>query len=167
MKMTVLFATILLGSTALGQHGFTPAPPEEPPNFTQVNDEYLWVTGHWVGKDMTGPASSEISCVKKGMTCTDTQANITIIGGTFKMTGDVTEYTVERWTSQEIVATVAGRAPCHLRQVLKVDRVAKRISWMMALSEPLDSNLPKSTRDFCAASEMNLELKDGQSWNLR
>ena len=164
---TLTVAMLLVTSLAVGQNGFTPALPDEPPKFEQVGDRDAWVKGHWVGKGMVGPESSEISCEKGAMTCTDTQANITVIGGTFTMTGDVTEYTIERWTSREIVATVTGRAPCHLRQVLKFDRVAKQVSWMMSLSEPLDESLPKSLRDMCTASQMNLELRDGTSWTMR
>jgi hypothetical protein len=172
MKTLITVAMLSMTSLAVGvplaqgQKGFTPAFPDKPPNFTQVGDDDAWVKGHWVGEHMVGPESSEISCDKKSMTCTDTQANITVIGGTFTMTGDVTEYTIERWTSREIVATVSGRAPCHLRQVLKFDRVAKRVSWMASLSEPLNDSVPKSLRDVCTASQMNLDLRDGTSWMM-
>jgi hypothetical protein len=62
------------------------------------------VKGHWVGEHMVGPESSDISCDKKEGTCTDTRANIIVMGGTFVMSGDTAEYTVQRWNAIEIVA---------------------------------------------------------------
>jgi hypothetical protein len=83
------------------------------------------------------------------------------------MSGDVSECTIARWDSKEIVAVVEGRAPCRLRQVLKIDRVGKRVTWMIFLSEPLSADVPKSLQDMCRAGEMSLERKDGQTWLLR
>jgi hypothetical protein len=125
------------------------------------------VKGHWSGDNMAGPSSSDISCLKADKTCTDTSASIAVIGDHFVMNASTTEYKIERWTSQEIVAAVVGDEPCRLRQVLKADRVGKRVTWMVSLSEPLDANLSKLTRDFCTKAEMHLELKEGIAWKMR
>lgn len=158
-----LFALV---SEAFAQNGFTPM-FDNPVEFAQVHDDYAWMKGHWVGKDMAGASSSEISCDKKEGTCRDTQANISVIGGMFDMTGDVAEYAVQRWNKTEIVAVIDGRAPCYLRQVLKIDRAAKRVTWMAVLSEPLDPSLPEMTAKLCTLGQMNLELKDGTAWSMK
>jgi hypothetical protein len=131
---TVIAVTLftLCGTLAFAQKGFTPVFDNRPADFTQIKDDYAWVKGHWVGEHMVGPESSDISCDKKEGTCTDTQANITVMGSTFVMSGDTAEYTVQRWNAKEIVAVIEGRAPCRLRQVLKIDRQAKQVTWMIS-----------------------------------
>jgi hypothetical protein len=167
----VLFMLFMLSSLAFGQNGFKPM-FDKPAEFAQINDSEAWVQGHWIDAPgspahMAGPSASVIYCDKAEKTCTDTQANISVSGGMFDLASAVTEYTVERWTSKEIVAVVEGRAPCHLRQTLKIDRVAKKIFWMMYLSEPLDPSLPDMTAKMCALGTMSLELKDGTAWGVK
>lgn len=152
---------------AVGQNGFSPVIPDEPVDFSQVTDSSAWVRGHWIAVDptdkkdeLTGPSTSEISCNTKA--CTDTNANIVVMGQTFALSGGYDEYTVERWNSKEIVASNIGGA-CHVRNVLKFDRVKKKVYWMQTLSEPID-DLPKGLKDSCKLVGMNLELKNSTLW---
>jgi len=167
MKYHLILVSLILTAPLAGQNGFIPVMPDEPVDFSQVSDSYAWVRGHWVSADptdknddLTGPSSSEISCSSK--TCTDTSANIVVMGNTFALSGGYDEYTVERWNSKEIVASNVGGA-CRARNVIKFDRVQKRVYWMQALSEPVD-DLPKALKGTCKLVGMNLELKAATMW---
>jgi hypothetical protein len=165
----ILILVFVLTSLAVAQNGFDPVIPDKPVEFSQVNDSYAWVRGHWAAVDptdkkgeMTGPSTSEISCSHSGKTCTDTNANIVVMGNTFALSGGYDEYTIERWNSKEIVASNVG-GDCRVRNVIKFDRVQKRVYWMQTLSEPI-GDLPKGLRDTCKLVGMNLELKDSTLW---
>ena len=84
------------------------------------------------------------------------------MGNTFALSAGCDEYTIERWNSKEIVASNVGGA-CKVRNVIKFDRVHKRVYWMQALSEPID-DLPKGLKDSCKLVGMNLELKNSTLW---
>jgi hypothetical protein len=171
-RMPILFFVLTASLAAVGQNGFSPVLPDEPVDFSQVNDSGAWVRGHWVAADptdkkseLTGPSTSEISCDREGKTCADTTASITVMGNTFALSGGRDEYTIERWNSKEIVASNVGGA-CRVRNVIKFDRVQKRVYSIQTLSEPID-NLPKGLRDLCKLSSMNLELKNSTMWRIR
>ena len=104
---TILAVTVFaltLSALACGQNGFAPV-FDKPVEFEQVHGTYAWVKGHWVGEHMVGPESSEISCDKAANTCTDSQANISVIGGMFGMSGFVTEYTITRWNKTRMCSS--------------------------------------------------------------
>ena len=166
MKMKTLMFVVLYAGMAFAQNGFTPV-FDTPADFAQINDTSAWLKGHWVGKDMAGPSSSEIFCNKIEGTCTDTSANITVTGGMFILNADTAEYKVQRWNKGEIVAVIEGQAPCRLRQVLKIDRAAKKVTWMNTLAEPINPSLTELLQKTCTLSQMTLELKDGTSWNMK
>jgi hypothetical protein len=140
------------------QNGFVTAIPERPVDFSQVDDTLAYAYGHWSALDthseLTGPSVSEISCDHK--TCRESQANIVSFGDTFTMNADTVEYTVERYNSKEIVASNVGGI-CHVRNVIKFDRIGKRVYSSQTLSEPSDNPL-------CKGVGMNLELKDTARW---
>jgi len=164
----ILVILLVTASLVVAQNGFEPVIADQPVNFSQVNDSYAWVRGHWAAVNptdkkgaLTGPSTSEISC--GGKTCTDTNANVVVMGNTFALNAGYDEYTVERWNSKEIVASnVSGI--CRVRNVIKFDRVQKRVFWMQTLSEPLDTKMPQMSKDMCNAVGMNLELKDSTLW---
>jgi len=165
----ILILVFAFTSLATGQNGFDPVIPDEPVDFSQVNDTYAWVRGHWAAVDptdkkdqLTGPSTSEISCGQNSKTCTDTNANIVVMGNTFALSGGHDEYTIERWNSKEIVASSVG-GTCRVRNVIKFDRVQKHVYWMQTLSEPI-GDLPKGLRDTCKLVGMNLELKNSTLW---
>lgn len=163
MKQILILVVLMAGSlAAVGQNGFETVIPDRPVNLSQVNNSYAWVRGHWVGPDMTGPSTSEISCDHANKTCTDTTANLAVSGNAFSMSGSQDNYTVERWNSKEIVASnLAG--DCRVRNVIKFDLVQKRVLFMQTLSEPID-DLPKGLQDICKLTGMHLELKDSTMW---
>lgn len=168
-KCSWILGLLFLSPAALGQHGFNTVIPDQPVDFGQVNDSNAWVRGHWIAADpaskkdeLAGPSTSEISCNHSSKTCTDTNANIVVTGSTFELSGGHDEYTVERWDSREIVASNVGGI-CRVRNVLKFDRVQKRVYWMQVLSEPID-DLPKGTKETCKLVGMNLELKNSTLW---
>jgi hypothetical protein len=169
MRRVLILVLAFASLIGAGQNGFNPVIPDEPVDFSQVNDSYAWVRGHWASVDPTnkkdelaGPSSSEISCAKSSKICNDTNANIAVMGNAFELTGGYDEYAVERWNSKEIVASNVG-GTCQVRNVIKFDRVQKRVYWMQTLSEPID-NLPKGLKDFCKLVGMNLELKNSTLW---
>ena len=75
-----------------------------------------------------------------------------VMGNTLTLTPDNLEYTVERWTPKEIVAFQLRRY-LPVRNVLKFDLVEKRGYYSQALSDPVDSKMPKMSKDICSASE--------------
>jgi len=159
----------VLTAMARAQNGFTALAPAEPLDFSQINDSYAHVSGHWIPVDagdkrdaLTGPSTSEISCSRSNKTCADTNANIIVTGNTFALNASHDEYTIERWNETEIVASNVG-GTCRVRNVIKFDRVQKRVYWMQALAEPVDG-LPKGLKDFCKLVGMNLELKNSTLW---
>jgi hypothetical protein len=167
-KYCWILGLLFLSTAALGQHGFNTVIPDQPVDFGQVNDSNAWVRGHWIAADpaskkdeLAGPSTSEISCNHSSKTCIDTNANIVVIGSTFELSGGHDEYAVERWDSREIVASNVGGI-CRVRNVLKFDRVQKRVYWMQVLSEPID-DLPKGIKE-CKLVGMNLELKNSTLW---
>jgi len=161
MKRLILIFGLLTASAA-GQNGFTAVIADQPVNFSQVTDSSAWLKGHWVGSDMTGPSTSSIFCEHSTRKCTDNNANIYVFGDTFTLDSSQDDYTVERWDKREIVASNVGGI-CRVRNVIKVDRVQKRVYWMQTLSEPID-DLPKINQDACKLVGMHLELKDSTTW---
>jgi hypothetical protein len=159
-QLIIIFG--LLSASATGQNGFTAVTAEQPINFSQVNDSSAWVKGHWVDTDMTGPSTSLIFCEHSTKKCTDNSANIYVFGNTFTLDSSQDDYAVERWNKQEIVASNVDGI-CRVRNVIKFDRVQKRVYWMQTLSEPID-DLPKTEQDMCKFANMHLELKDSTSW---
>src|SRR3984885_7927221 len=159
-KLIVIFG--LLSASAIGQNGFAAVIPDRPVNFFQVTDSSAWVKGHWVGSDMTGPSTSLIFCERSTNKCTDTNANIYVFGDTFTLDSSQDEYTIERWDKREIVASNVDGI-CRVHNVIKLDRVQKRVYWMQTLSEPID-DLPKIDQDMCKFANMHLELKDSTTW---
>lgn len=158
----LIFVFVLLTAIAIGQNGFTTVIPDRPVNFSQVSDSSAWVKGHWVGPNMIGPSTSLIFCERSTNKCTDDNANIYSFGDTFTLDSSQEEYTVERWDKREIVASnVSGI--CRVRNVIKFDRVQKRVYLMQTLSEPLD-DLPKIDQDVCKLVGLHLELKDSTTW---
>ncbi len=164
MKKLIIILGLLMAS-AIGQNGFTTVIPDRPVSFFQVNDSSAWVKGHWVGSDMTGPSTSLIFCEHSTKKCTDSTANIYVSGDTFALDSSQDDYTVERWDKREIVASNVGGI-CRVRDVIKFDRVQKRVYWMQTLSEPID-DLPKINQDMCKLVGMHLELKDSTEWRKR
>jgi len=169
--MLIVFLAFTVLQAAVGQNGFSPAFPDQPVDFSQVSDSGAWVRGHWVASDpadkqsqLTGPSTSEISCDRERTTCTDTTANIVVMGNTFSLYGGQDEYNVERWNAKEIVASNVGGA-CRLRNVIKFDRAQKRVYSMQTLSEPID-DLTKKLRDTCKLSGMTLEPKNSTMWRI-
>ena len=165
----ILVAVVVSAWQAFGQGGFVTTIPDRPVGFSQVTDSGAWVQGHWVPVDPTdvksklpGPSISEISCDRSGKVCYEKQANIQVMGDTFAMNADYVEYTVERWNGKEIVASNIQGA-CRARNVIKFDRVNKKIYWMQTLSEPVN-DLPEPSKDMCKYADMNLELKDSTMW---
>jgi len=111
---------------------------------------------------MIGPSTSLIFCERSTNKCTDDNANIYSFGDTFSLDSSQEEYTVERWDKREIVASnVSGI--CRVRNVIKFDRIQKRVYLMQTLSEPLD-DLPKIDQDVCKLVGLHLELKDSTTW---
>jgi hypothetical protein len=173
MKELLIVAFVLTTSlAAVGQNGFEPVVPDEPVDFLQVNDSGAYVRGYWVAVEpsderskMTGPSTSEIICDRENKSCTDTTANIMVMGYTFALSGGQDEYTIERWNSKEILASNIG-GTCRVRNVIKFDRFQKRVYFMQTLTEPVD-DLPKGVRDLCKLTGMNLELKHSTLWRVR
>jgi hypothetical protein len=170
-RTLILLFVFAVSQQAMGQNGFESTFPDRPVDFSQVNDSGAWVRGHWVAADptdkqsqLTGPSTSEISCDRARKTCTDTTANIVVMGSTFALSGGQDEYNIERWNAKEIVASNVGGA-CRLHNVIKFDRVQRRVYSMQTLSEPID-DLPKGLRDICKLSGMTLELKNSTMWRI-
>jgi hypothetical protein len=82
--------------------------------------------------------------------------------GTFSVDANYVEYEVERWNTREIVAKNV-RGMCRMLNVLKFDLVQKKVYSLSTLSEPTN-DLPKLSRELCAVSGTNLELKDMTIW---
>src|SRR5262249_44743621 len=140
-----------------------------PVDFSQVSDSAAWVEGHWVPVDpgdrksrLPGPCISQISCDDAGRVCYEKQANILVFGDMFSLNADYVQYTVERWNEKEIVASTT-EGICRVRNVIKFDRVNRKVYWMMTLSEPLN-DLPKWSKDACDDAKMYLELKASTMW---
>jgi hypothetical protein len=111
--------------------------------------------------ELTGPSVSEIHCDHK--MCYESQANMTVFkDGTFSVDANYVEYEVERWNTREIVAKNV-RGMCRMLNVLKFDLVQKKVYSLSTLWEPTN-DLPKLSRELCAVSGTNLELKDMTIW---
>src|SRR5690349_17938322 len=153
MTRTISLALISLASvTAIAQQGFDTIVPDQPV-ILHVNSNGVGVTGHWVALDqkseLSGPSVSEINCDHRK--CVESQANMTVMkDGTFGLSADTVEYTIERWTEREIVASNVGGL-CRVRNVLKFDFVEKRVFSLQTLSEPIDERLPQRTKETCKA----------------
>ena len=167
--MKSLWLILVLFSVALcvqAQGGFTTIAPDRPVIIIQVPDAGdVLVSGHWVVLDnkseLTGPSVSEIHCDHE--MCHESQANMTVFkDGTFSVDADYVEYEVERWNKNEIVAKNV-RGICRMLNVLKFDLVQKKVYSLSTLSEPTN-DLPKLSKEVCAVSGMNLELKDMTIW---
>jgi hypothetical protein len=164
-----VIVVVLLASLAFAQGGFVTTIPDEPVDFSQVGDSGAWVEGHWAPVDptdrkskMLGPSISQISCDHSSKVCYEKQANVVVINDMFTLTADFVEYTVERWSKREIVAsTVQGS--CRVRNVIKFDRVNGKVYWMQTVSEPLN-DLPEKEQGVCNDAHMYLELKASTMW---
>lgn len=168
-SVCILFVALSLTTLAFGQSSFIPL-TNDPVNFSQVNQSEAYVSGHWMPVDpkdkhseMVGPSISTIYCDHK--TCHETAANIAVMGNSFGMNADGIDYAVERWTASEIVASNKGGI-CRMRNVLKFDRINKRVYWMQTLSEPVN-DLPKTSQDICNLAGMFLELRGDTLWRIR
>ena len=169
MKRTLTLFVAVFGSVAFAQNGFVTTVPDTHVDFSQVSDTSAWIEGHWASVDpsdrksaMLGPSISQISCDHSGKACYEKQANIIVDGDMFSLNADYVEYTVERWNAREIVAShVEGS--CRVRDVIKFDRVNRKVYWMQTLSEPLN-DLPNREQDICKDAHMYLELKASTMW---
>ena len=164
----VLIAVLFFSQSAFPQAGFeTVIPAEALGGNLHIEPSYVSVQGHWIPLDerskLAGPSVSSINCDRSLGTCEEEQGNITVIGKSFSLSADHLEYKVERWTSKEIVAANVGGI-CRVRNVIKIDITTKRVFSSQSLSEPVDQQLPKLSKDMCNLVGMNLELKSSTMW---
>jgi hypothetical protein len=136
-SITIFAVLVIMVSVALGQ------------TVTPFNDDKLIITelyggiyteGHWVETDSKGhalPAVSTISCSQGNKICTEDTASYNALGGTtFSLDASHSEYQIERWTPNEVVAsTITGL--CAMRHTLKILRKESRILRLDAPSEPI------------------------------
>ena len=168
MKTFVLIVVLLSGLSAFSQAGFETVIPAQPlGDSLHIDQNYVSVQGHWVALDehskLAGPSVSTISCDRSRKTCEEEQGNIAVIGNSFSLSADHVEYEIERWTSKEIVAANVGGL-CRVRNVIKIDIATKRVYSSQTLSEPVDDQLPKLSKEMCNLVGMNLELKSSTLW---
>jgi hypothetical protein len=160
--MSRFFVIFLLLSPGFAQAGFDTLLPDQPLGDTlHIDPDYVSVQGHWAAtgdSKLAGPSVSTLSCDRKEGICEEEQGNITVMGNSFTLSADHLEYKIERWTTKDIVAAHIGGL-CRVRNVIKIDRTAKRVFYSESLSEPVDEKLPKMSKDICKLTGMDLELK--------
>ena len=131
-----------------------------PPEFVQITDTGVFVKGFWVPLDkeskLAGPSTTELSCDRHEGLCNELQVNVHVDGKWVEFVPDAIEYKIVRWNADEIVArNVQGI--CKVASTIKIDRKAKRIFFLQALSEPVEG-LPELTQKICNAVGLRLEL---------
>lgn len=138
---------------------------QDGPPFVYIHNDYVGVSGVWVDRESknppAGPSFSDITCVRSEGTCEEAQANIVGFGdGTFSLTAAHAEYQIDRWNEEEIVAKGQPAGICKVLNVLKIDLKLKKVYTLQTLSEPVNENLPKLSKDLCGLVNSTWELHE-------
>src|SRR5260221_7290557 len=136
LRVIILFIIILVSAACALAQTFKAVSSKKA--VLQVSDQQVYAEGHWIvlGDDaghLSGPAVSEISCMKSTKVCTEHKANFEAFpGGLFSLSADQNTYDVERWTDHEVVASMI-RGVCRIRRTLKFDLTDHTLLAMEAL----------------------------------
>lgn len=165
-----ILVIMLLSTFTFAQGGYEPMVPNAVMDLRvyPAPNHFVSITGYWIALDerskLSGPTVSTIQCDRKE--CRESQANMVVLAdGAFTITADYEVYKVQRWNTQEIVASfVTNGLACSVLNVLKFDLVHKRVFVMQTLAEPPDGDLPPISKAVCSHVGMNLELKAEPLW---